>query len=231
MEKAKFSFELDGTPYQIEYEIGPSIDWMNRRYFPKDKHGVYVAYNDSNEVIYVGKTWNKVGFFGRLSSAHHYFDTFKKECERIEFFYLEKSLDILMLERAKILQFDPPLNRDDDDRIKISEEFVKAVNDQHALLEFYALYDQAIFDEMEKRNLTEEQMIKLFNKKYSLIKKEVSIESILYETQPDYFPAEYFCFKCMDTGEGENNLGETVFCDCEIGDNLCFELTGKHIAE
>ena len=222
---------MAGTPFQIEFERGSSIKWLDRRYFPKDKHGVYVVYNYNGEVIYVGKTLDKVGFFGRLSSNHQYFDTFKKDCDHIEFFYLENSLEILMFERAKILQFDPLLNRDDDERIVRSQNYEKAVNDEFALFQYYVLNDSAIVDEMERRKLTEDEMVKLFNKNHPLIRNEVSLDSIVYDTQPDFFPTKYFCSKCMDLGEVENDFGKMEFCDCQIGDNLSFELYGKHIGE
>lgn len=78
---------------------------------PKDKHGVYVVYDNTN-CIYVGETKNSKGFFGRFQN-HHYLTEFRTRARRIILYVIDKKNDNdrLLFEKLKIKELNPVLNK------------------------------------------------------------------------------------------------------------------------
>lgn len=103
----------------INIEDEEVIAWDNLTLFndlPK-KHGVYMIYDHTNTVIYVGKSWDKNGFNGRfyshMTDSDGYFPYWQYTAKNIRFYYINKRLEMLTLERLKIQQHEPSFNKED----------------------------------------------------------------------------------------------------------------------
>ena len=108
---------------EIEFEVGPVIDWNTSKIIdqlPSDKCGVYVIYSqkDTDNCLYVGKTWDNDGFKGRFTkhkSEKKHWDDFVIDAHSVSLFFIDKDepQHILLFERIKIAQLNPLLNRDE----------------------------------------------------------------------------------------------------------------------
>ncbi|SLK12271.1 GIY-YIG nuclease family protein [Bacillus toyonensis] len=109
--------EHDSDTINIEDE--EVIAWDNLTLFDDlpEKHGVYMIYDHTDAVIYVGKTWKENGFYGRfyrhMTDSDGYFPYWQYTAKNIRLYYINKRLEMLTLERLKIQQHEPSFNKED----------------------------------------------------------------------------------------------------------------------
>ncbi|MEX3624689.1 hypothetical protein [Viridibacillus arvi] len=97
---------------ELQREECEDLDSIFQR-LPKDKHGVYIVYDNTN-CIYVGETKNSNGFFGRFQN-HHYLTEFRTKARRIILYVIDKKYDNdrLLFEKLKIKELNPVLNKEE----------------------------------------------------------------------------------------------------------------------
>lgn len=86
---------------------------------PKDKHGVYVVYDDKG-CMYVGETKDIEGFHGRFE-GHEHLKSFKVKSKKITLYVIDKKYDNdrLLFEKLKIRELDPYLNKTQNKKLSI----------------------------------------------------------------------------------------------------------------
>lgn len=216
----------DETSVEVEFQEGPVIQWESTdtviRSLPDDKHGVYVIYDDKG-CLYVGKTWQGLGFRGRIRT-HKNLDVFSAQANFISLFYIDGSntQQILLFERIKIAQLNPTLNRDDDSA-KIKSDSIR--DESHRTLQKYFQYFMLCDEIAEKlvdKGISEEQFQKKLLNHFNEIRRTISYESLLYDNR-QIDESRYICDECSDTGLRPS---DDQYCDCLLGMQMFFDKYG-----
>ncbi|MGE1112983.1 hypothetical protein ACQJ0K_14610 [Priestia megaterium] len=138
---------------------------------PSDKYGVYVVYSDE-QCIYVGETAMNGGFQNRFKK-HHYLQEFLTEARRVVLYEINKELsnERILLEKIKIKQLNPILNRaeEKEQSLKFSNDVANRIRElTDDLLKVFDYYADKIKNP-EKIQEIDNRVGKKFRQVYNLL--------------------------------------------------------------